>query len=224
MVADDEERVAVVGELPDQRFARPIEGFGEHRITGIGLDASRAEGQMRRGRVPCASVVTTATSLVAVPSRQTPARDRCGTGSPPGYCRRALPHPCRLAGRCRRSDRTTPRHRIDRSPGSGDGIDQQIRGHRGIDDAVATGGTGVVLHLLQHDQIRRAQVGDDDRRQPGEGVIRRIGIDIGRIEVLDVEGGHGQLIGPGRCGDSGCSVEGASVNGAVGTTSKLPKL
>jgi hypothetical protein len=45
VIADDEERVLVIGELPDQGLPGPIEGFGPRGIgiTRIGLNASRAE-------------------------------------------------------------------------------------------------------------------------------------------------------------------------------------
>jgi hypothetical protein len=45
VIADDEERVLVIGELPDQGLPGPIEGFDPRGIgiTRIGLNASRAE-------------------------------------------------------------------------------------------------------------------------------------------------------------------------------------
>ena len=79
----------------------------------------------------------------------------------------------------------------------------------GIDHAIATGGTGVVLHLLQHDQIRRVQVGDDDRGQPGEGVIGRIGAtSVGsRFSTLKVATASSSV--PAGSRDLRVSVEGA---------------
>ena len=51
-----------------------------------------------------------------------------------------------------------------------------------VDHAGATGGTGIVLDLLEHDQIRRVPVGDDDRGQPVPVRVRDL-----------LHGGHGQV-------------------------------
>ena len=49
MVAHVEQPVSVVGELPDQRLAGPVEGLGMIRVGGIGQDAPRTDREDRTG-------------------------------------------------------------------------------------------------------------------------------------------------------------------------------
>src|SRR5262249_51888251 len=63
-----------------------------------------------------------------------------------------------------------------------------VAGHHAV-----VGGAGVVLYLLDRDQVGRLQVIDHDVRQGAE-----FGGRIGRRQVLHVEGGDGELARGGR--------------------------
>ena len=84
---------------------------------------------------------------------------------------------------------------IRRAAGRRDRGHERVECRAAVDDAVVHRPVRI-LDLLQRDDVRRLQVRDD---QPGQLVelVRR----IARVEVLDVEGRHGELVGAGYLGE-----------------------
>ena len=78
-------------------------------------------------------------------------------------------------------------HLVGRTAGVLDGLDQMGVGLGGVDQGVVRGAV-VVLHLLQGQDVRALQPVHDQGGEAGEAGGDR------RVEVLHVEGGHGQLV------------------------------
>ena len=157
------------------------------RVGGIGQDASRTDREHRSGlhrhRGGGTAPGTVDEGQPAIGAEEEPDPD-VAAGCPPSW-----PSTGRNVAVV-----------VDRTPGRGNRRDQLggggIRGHDPV-----VGRAAVVLHLLQHHQIRSRQGIDDDLGQTGE-LLRR----IARVEVLHVEGGDGQLIGqPAGLAASRCS-------------------
>ena len=173
VVGDGEDGRAPEGELAHQRLARA----GPRRAGRVD-----PAGGGRSGATlwPC---VTTPVRVVAVPpGRSTKATPRSGAEQE---------HLADVAARLATVGavgRVDPARVVRRSARGADGRRQH--GHRpaGVHRAVV-GGAAVVLDLLQRQDVRALQVGDDLACEPVELRLRVAG-----VEVLDVERGDGELV------------------------------
>src|SRR5215211_6196096 len=80
---------------------------------------------------------------------------------------------------------------VSGASGGADGCEQPPEGLVGVHDRVVLRPV-VVLNLLDGDDVGRLQVTDDDLGEPLE--LRGV---VAGVEVLDVEGGDGELVAPG---------------------------
>ena len=175
VVGDHEHRLAV------RTVNSPTSGLRElvHAAL-VGSIRPGEDGQVRLGAA-AATTVTARRGRCPRAGRRSRARGRCGRGTPGGCCRPAGRRRCRRPGRS-----SAPRTPGRRPPGSPP-ISLPIVAVG--DDGAVVGRAVVVLDLLQRQDVRALQVGDDLPGQPVE-----LGLRVGRREVLDVERRDGEVV------------------------------
>ena len=172
MVGDHEERLAVEGELAGQRLAAGVNAalVGSMRpgLNESSRLAAVVDDRRRRRRAAARAVDEREAAVGAEEEADADVAARLAAVLV--------------------VDRVDLAELVGRPAGGRDGGDELVERRGGIDDAVV-GGAVVVLDLLEREDVRRAQVVDD---QAGERLELRRG--VARVEVLDVERADRELV------------------------------